>query len=436
MSATGSSCPRCGAPPKDRERHVVENIYIFDCKNCGYVFHAKDSWGEFRSAFLTRFINLWRTLKPEREYLIGSLADCVGVTSDILIRLLKRVERRSLNGKPWLKRENHYGIKQVIDERTGEVKLVYRPHPVVLKDMDPEDGEPWPYEIFDVQIAGYEHSEPIINKPLSFKVWIEYCFTSPTEFFIGLECEGRWVACAQQSMVGEGVKEFTLEIPALKKYGVADFRVRAFHKEQDWVEDSSVELKLDFKTVKCDVCGRLLSFEKSFPEVGCSCGKAWYRVENGTVYTLKYDEAFCYDFNSNWAWWWELKCPNCGTGASLEFSSGRWFCSHCGLYVEPKHDYRFFRCILPCGHEHIYSIFYLVKGKSLKCWTCGLEADLPGHVKSAWENSTIFNPLAELAVEGEYFVRKNQWVIPTILTLGLIGIGLTLLAFLGERNGK
>jgi hypothetical protein len=41
---------------------------------------------------IVRTVVTFSTPKIEREYLIGSLADCVGVTSDLLIRLIERVE--------------------------------------------------------------------------------------------------------------------------------------------------------------------------------------------------------------------------------------------------------------------------------------------------------------------------------------------------------
>jgi Zn finger protein HypA/HybF involved in hydrogenase expression len=415
---------------------MVMGIYIFDCRKCGYVFHAKDSWGEFRSSFLTRFIRVWRTLKAGNEYFLGSLADAVGVSLERLERLIKRVERKSLNGKPLLL-ERHYGIRQVTDERTGEIKLVYRPHPVVLKDMDPESGEPWPYDIFSLEIAEHRHDDPIINRSLQLKVQVDYCFTSPTEVFIGLEHEGCWVACTQQSVVGEGVKEFAFEIPMLRKYGEAVFRLKAFHKEQDWVEDSSIEVKFDFTRVKCDACGRLLSLGGDSPEVKCPCGKAWYRVENGTVYTLKRDEAFCYDFNRNWAWYWRLRCPNCNSEVSLDFSSGRWFCNNCGQYVEPKHDYRLFRCILPCNHEYVYSIHYLINNIPLKCPACNTEIRLPIHIQTAWKNLnyTVFDTLPDAIVRAEYFARKNPWVVPAAIG-GVLVLGAFLASMIHGRRER
>jgi ribosomal protein S27AE/ribosomal protein S27E len=338
----------------------------------------------------------------------------VGTTQEYLEKLIKRVEGKSLNGKPFI-REHHYGIRQVIDERTGEAKLIYRPHPMVLKDMDPEDGEPWPYDIFSFNIVQYLCDEPFINRPLQLKIQVEYSFTSPTETFIGVEHEGRWITYMWRSMVGEGVKEFTLEVPVLKKYGETVFHLKAFHKEHDWIEDSSIEVKLDFMKVKCDECSRLLSFDGSSPEVRCSCGKAWYRVENRTVYTLKHNEAFCYDFNSDWVYYWKLSCPNCGTIVDLEFNSGRWLCTQCG-YVEPKHEFRFFRCVLPCGHEHTYSIHYLIDDLLLKCWTCSREVELPRNIRLAWKglNFMLLDIPAKIAVQGEYLIRRNPLIVSAI----------------------
>jgi DNA-directed RNA polymerase subunit RPC12/RpoP len=210
------------------------------------------------------------------------------------------------------------------------------------------------------------------------------------------------------------------------------------------VDGRSLEIPInvdqDFKPLtlaiaKCHGCGRVWIEDEVNREYKCpGCGTS-HVYENGKIYVLKRDEAFCYDFSRNWAWYWGLRCPNCNSEVSLDFSNGRWFCNHCSSYAEPKHDYRLFRCILPCGHEHVYSIFYLVKGKSLKCWTCGLEVDLPEHVKSAWKNSTVFDPFAEFAVEGEYFVRKNPWVVPAVLIGGPV-VGLALLAFGGKDGGR
>ena len=146
-------------------------------------------------------------------------------------------------------------------------------------------------------------------------------------------------------------------------------------------------------------------------------------------------EAFCYDFDRDWPWWWKLRCPMCGGEAGLEFTRGSWFCNQCRCHVEPKHDYRFFRCIMPCGHEHVYSIAYLIDGIPLKCWTCGFEAKLPPNVKSAWKNLnyTIFDIPSSIMVKGEYLIRKNPWIVPAAFIGGSLAvIGLALLASGGK----
>jgi ribosomal protein S27E len=264
------------------ERHIINGIYIFDCKICGHVFRATDSKGEFRSSTLTKFIRVWRRLEPNVNYLLASLADAIGTSLEVLKRLINRVYGESIDGKPTL--TTVYGIKEVFNERTGRVDLIYTLHPAVLKDLDPTEGEPWPYDIFDIKLIEYQHGEPIINRSLLLKVWVEYCFTSPTEVFIGIEHEKHWVACTQERIFGEGVKEFTLEIPPLKKYGRVDIRVRAFYRGQDWIEGSSLNVKIDFSRVECDACGRLLSFDKSFSEVRCLCGRTLYKVGERRAY--------------------------------------------------------------------------------------------------------------------------------------------------------
>ena len=202
--------------------------------------------------------------------------------------------------------------------------------------------------------------------------------------------------------------------------------------------DGSFEGPLKVVIAKCYQCSYVWLERDIGSEYQCpKCHtKHFYSSKDGKIYKLTPNEAFCYDFNNGNLHYWPLKCPSCGAECYKRENAGTWVCTKCNLYVEPRHDYPLFRCQLPCGHENVYSIFYLVKGRSLKCGTCDLETDLPEHIKKAWKNSKIFNPLAELAVEVEYFVRKNPWVIPTILTLGPIGMGLTLLAFLGGRNGK
>jgi len=436
MNVAGSLCPQCGAPPQYRERHVVRDIYIFDCKKCGYVFHAKDRRREFRSTFLTRFIRVWRRLEGDAEYLVGSLANAVGVTSELLMRLINRVEGVPLDGKPQVREV--YGLALVRDERSGELKVMYRPHPAVLKDLDPEEGEPWPYDIFHVEIFGYHHSEPLANRPLSLKVQLEYCLVPPTEVFVGVEHEGRWVAFSQRKMSGEGVQELTFEIPALRKYGEVNLRVRAFHKEgeESWVEDSSIDVKLNFVEVKCEACGKTLGLSKTFPETICACG-ACYRVKDGRLYTLKRDEAFCYDFNAGWIYYWGHACPKCGSALNLEFSNGSWICPSCG-YVELQHSYRLFRCILPCGHEDVFSIHYLTDDIPLKCRVCGVEVKLPTHVRSAWKgfNLTLLDMPVKGAVHLEYFVRKNPWVVPAALIGVPIAVGLAILGFSALLGSK
>jgi len=424
----------CLHPLEYRERHFVEGVYIFDCKACGHVLHAKDSWDGFRRSSLVNFLNLWRRLEPNREYLVGTLAGAINFTTEILLKYIKRFEGESINGKPKLLREQHYGISQVIDEN-GKVKIIYKPHPTVLKDTDPEEGEPWPYDFYFLDLISVRYpSKQFLNETLELEAQIEYRFMSPTEVFIGLKQDDSWLACVQQIIAGEGVKEFRLNASAINKYGKVDLGLIAFHKEQGkWVEDASDNVNLDLRTIKC-ACGNTLSLNNGLSKIKCECGM-WYIVEDGKAYALKSEEAFCYDFNCDRAWYWPLRCPNCNGEASLEFESGRWLCTRCGLYVEPKHDYRLFRCVLTCGHEHIYSVHYLTNSIPLKCWTCGLEAKLPLHIKQAWRNLnyTIFDIPGNIRVNGEYFVRRNSWVIPIVLGGPLIvGLGLIIESYKGD----
>jgi ribosomal protein S27AE len=204
--------------------------------------------------------------------------------------------------------------------------------------------------------------------------------------------------------------------------------------------DESFRGPLKVVTAKCCQCGNVWFEGDIGSEYQCpKCHtKHFYSSKDGKIYKLAPNEAFCYDFNSNWATWWELSCPNCGSVASLEFSSGRWFCSHCGLYVEPKHDYRFFRCILPCGHEHVYSVHYLTDNIPLKCWTCNKETELPPHIHTAWKsfNFTLLDTLSKIVVQGEYFVRRNPWVLPVALIGGPLAVGFGLFLFGSDKSGK
>ena len=215
-----------------------------------------------------------------------------------------------------------------------------------------------------------------------------------------------------------------------------------------------IPIDLGAEKATCPDCGRTFYFyecvhchQKFFldnPRAGqefpCphGCG-AYYFFEQGKVYKLAPHEAFCYDFNRDWAWWWKLKCPNCKAEASLEFSSGKWICNKCGSYVEPKHNYRLFRCILPCGHEHIYNIHYLIDNVPIKCWTCDLEANLPPKIRQAWKNldHTIFDILGKIVVNGEYIIRKHPWIVPATVIGGPLAVGLgLLLSGSGGKDGK
>jgi ribosomal protein S27AE len=417
--AAGSLCPQCKRPPAEqhggqlisnRERHIVRGrFYIFDCR-CGYVFRVKDRWGEFRSTFLTHFVRVWRKLEPGVPYLLGSLADAVGVTSKILLRLIEAVVGANLDGKPFYREV--YGIEQIVD-KNGEVKIVYRPHPAVLKDLDPEEGEPWPYDVLDLDLSFVSYEEPLINEPLQLRVRVDYCFTSPTTVFVGLEEGGRWIAFAQRVVCGEGSQEFILRTLELKRYGRVNYRLRMFHKEGGrWVGDASREVTLDLRTVKCLACGRGLDLGQTL-EARCKCGTLYW-VRGERVYALKPDEAFSYDFRDGWISYWRLACPSCGSAASFESSSGRWVCPSCG-YVQPKHRFPSFRCCMPCGHEGTYPMTHLLKGL-LRCQACGQEAGLPPNVRAAWSNVDDTGTGVALAV------------------LALIGLGLGGLALGGGRR--
>jgi ribosomal protein S27AE len=160
---------------------------------------------------------------------------------------------------------------------------------------------------------------------------------------------------------------------------------------------------------ECNECRHLWveADEEASDQYRCPRCGTWHLGRNGRAYRLKQDEAFCYDFRDGWVWYWRLTCPSCGSAADLEFSSGKWSCPKCG-YVEPTHRYPYFRCVLPCGHEHIYSIHYLTDDIPLKCWTCGMEVMLPNHVRSAWNGFTltIFDAPAKVMVQGEYLARR------------------------------
>jgi predicted RNA-binding Zn-ribbon protein involved in translation (DUF1610 family) len=161
---------------------------------------------------------------------------------------------------------------------------------------------------------------------------------------------------------------------------------------------------------ECGECRHLwVETDEASDQYRCPrCGTLHLRRDE-KVYRLKQDEAFCYDFRGGWVWYWKLTCPSCGSPADLEFSSGRWLCPKCG-YVEPKHSYGSFRCVLPCGHEHIYSIHYLTADVPLKCRTCGMEVKLPDRVRLAWSRVN----------------DRGSWVALAAIGLGLFLGGLAL----------
>jgi len=199
---------------------------------------------------------------------------------------------------------------------------------------------------------------------------------------------------------------------------------------------------LELDVVKCYECNHLwVEVGNQYSNYGkyrCpACGTS-FLYEYGRLYRLKEDEAFCYDFNCDCAWWWRLKCPHCNAEVSLEFESGRWFCSRCRSYVEPMHHFSSFRCIMPCGHEHAYPIAYLVRNIPIKCWTCSLEYELPANVKNAWKNSSYIVVPGDFIAHAEYFTRRNPWVVPVAITTIIVGsliIGLSSLA-LGGKDEK
>jgi ribosomal protein L37AE/L43A len=145
------------------------------------------------------------------------------------------------------------------------------------------------------------------------------------------------------------------------------------------VSEGRYAMSVNIILAECRECGHLwVEVEgEAGREYGCPRCNTSQMWRDDTLYRLKPDEAFCYDFSRDWAWWWGLGCPDCGDEARLEFESGRWLCSRCRRYVEPRHGYSRFRCILPCGHEHAYLIAYLTEGIPLRCKTCGSEARLP-----------------------------------------------------------
>ncbi len=241
------------------------------------------------------------------------------------------------------------------------------------------------------------------------------------------------VAIAMKACETDHLGHFRLEyVPC----GVYDLKILINGRQvRKRIEVSGSFKPLMLALAECHECSYIWVDDKVNHKFACPNCNTQYLCENDRIYKLKHEEAFCYDFKRDWAWWWKLRCPNCNTEASLEFSNGRWICTQCGLYVEPKHDYRFFRCLLPCGHENPYSIHYLINSIQLKCWICGFEADLPPHIKEAWRNLnyTIFDIPANIMVNGEYFVRKNPWVVPAALIgVPLIGLGLALLASGGK----
>lgn len=183
---------------------------------------------------------------------------------------------------------------------------------------------------------------------------------------------------------------------------------------------------LTLALAECYECGYLWIEDNVNREYECPKCNTRHLYEDSRFYKLKREEAFCYDFNRSWVWFWLLRCPNCNGETNLEFGTGRWICARCGLYVEPKNGYPFFRCILPCGHEGVYSIHYLMDDIPIKCWTCDLEVHLPFYIQQAWKNLdyTVFDLPAKIVVNRDYFVR-NAWVVPAILG-GLFFLGLVL----------
>jgi ribosomal protein S27AE len=134
---------------------------------------------------------------------------------------------------------------------------------------------------------------------------------------------------------------------------------------------------------------------------------------------LEQNEAFCYDFEKDVIiYYWLLKCPYCGN--TIELKNRKWFCPECG-YVEPAHSFQSFRCIFPCGHEKSFSIAYIVRDIPVLCSACDEEYSLPENIKSAWKNCTP-DILSDFAVQANYFVRKNPWVVPAVVIGGPIAI--------------
>ena len=201
----------------------------------------------------------------------------------------------------------------------------------------------------------------------------------------------------------------------------------------------------EFTLPCCDSVCYVYGVDIEGPFVKCCARRVPMRIEGGrcplcgTCYKWSRDyrrlrklepsEAFHYDFEEGWVWYWKLKCEHCGDELDLGTGAGSWYCPSCASYRRPQHSYKWFRCTLPCGHDGRFSIWYVVDNLPLRCSSCGHEVRLPDHVRLAWSEAeytlldvptrvAVNNPLLAIAGLVAFFGLLG-FVTGSILAKGL-----------------
>ena len=219
----------------------MNGVVIIDCAYCGELLYVHDTSGELRDAVLLRFIRLWRSLEPEKEYTVDSLARALKTHADVVLRYARRFCACSLDGKP-IPREV-FGIRAI--RETG--KYEYFSHNTAVKDADPEEGLPWPLEVRFLSMADVHASEFVVGQDVSLRVEVEYCFTVPARIWLGIpSSNGFWLSVATDVLVGSGSKTYALSLKAPPEPQDMSLKIQALHQHHEETWDLADEVLLDF----------------------------------------------------------------------------------------------------------------------------------------------------------------------------------------------